>query len=124
MDPTAQTSPPTGGPTSPRKRATRGKLILLLISAVCVFWCGFHLGRFFEHSSMLEVSWQNHALSQALFCIDRLSDGNAREEAMHRLHLYNQAASTNQHLKSFSSLTLDFVSDLLAIELKQHECVK
>ena len=73
---------------------------------------------------MLEISWQNHALSQALFCIDRLPDGNAREEAMQRLHLYNQAASTNHHLYSFSSLTLDFVSDLLAIELKQQECLK
>lgn len=92
------------------------KKCLLALLVACAFGCGFLAGRYFEHWANIEMSWQNHALSQALFCLDRLSGGNAHEEAMRRLHAYNQAAVTNDHLFPFSELTRDFVVDLMKIE--------
>lgn len=92
------------------------KKVFLGLLIAFAFCCGFSVGMHFEHLRKIEITWQNAALSQALFCLDRVSGGKAQEEAMARLHSYNQAAITNSNLYPFSELTRSFVVDLLKIE--------
>ena len=96
------------------------KSIILLVAVVaCAFCAGFSAGMHLEHLAKIETSWQNDALSQALFYIERLYGGNSFDEAMSRLRAYNRAALSDNNLHSFSTLTRNFVFELVAIEQNQ-----